>query len=306
MFFRNVTFMRFPSNPAYIDAVHDALQEGLRECALKPVGPLELSSRGFVAPYGQDDDRLVVRIGDCEWFTIGGEDKILPGSAVNAAVAKKLAAIEAKEGRKPGGRTRKRVRDEVITDLLPNALVKPVRINAYLDNPRGLLVVDTASRRVAETVASEVRRALGSFPALPLNAEVSPRSVLTSWLAGEPLPYRVSLADTATLKDPVDHGPIVRFQNHDLAGAEIEQHLSAGKQATRLGLYHECGLSFTVDEDLVLRKVHYHDELVDALEAQDRDDLQAELDARFVLMSGAVAQVFDTLEDALKLSKARV
>jgi len=55
-----------------------------------------------------------------------------------------------------------------------------------------------------------------------------------------------------------------------------------------------------------LRKVHYHDELVDALEAQDRDDLQAELDARFVLMSGAVAQVFDTLEDALKLSKARV
>mgnify|MGYP006196174399 CR=1 FL=1 len=57
-------------------------------------------------------------------------------------------------------------------DLLPRALVKPYRLDGYLDLRRGLLVVDTASRKAAEGFVSNLRHTLGSFPALPLNAEV--------------------------------------------------------------------------------------------------------------------------------------
>jgi recombination associated protein RdgC len=57
-------------------------------------------------------------------------------------------------------------------------------------------------------------------------------------------------------------------------------------------------------EDLVIRKLKFLDGAVDQLESTERDDLHAELDARFALFSGEVRRLFLTLEPALKLSKA--
>ncbi|MHB8913305.1 MAG: recombination-associated protein RdgC, partial [Lysobacter sp.] len=207
MFFRNLTVFRFPTATKL-----DDLDTSLGECTLKPVGPMELSSRGFISPFGRDADQLSHRQGDALWLTVGGEERLLPGSVVNDMLARKLAEIEKKEGRKPGGRTRKRLKDELIVDLLPRAFIKPTRTDALLDLQHGLVVVDSSSRKSAENVVSEIRRALGSFPALPLNAEVAPRSILTGWLAGEPLPDGLTLGDECELRDPMEHGAVVKCQ----------------------------------------------------------------------------------------------
>jgi len=299
MFFRNLTLFRFPTslNLAYLDAQ-------LAECELKPVGALELSSRGFVTPLGQHGDQFCQRQGDALWLAIGGEDKLLPGAVVNDLLQKKLAAIEEKEGRKPGGRTRKRLKDELITELLPRAFVRPVRTDALIDTQTGVIAVDTSSRKSAESVVSEVRRALGSFPALPLNAEVAPRAILTGWIAGDPLPDGLSLGDECELRDPTDTGAVVKIQRMDLSGNEIAKHLEAGKQATRLALTLDDHVSFVLGEDLVVRKFKLLDGAVDQLEASDSDDIVAELGARFALMAGEFKRLFNVLEAAFKLSKA--
>ncbi|MFC5571159.1 recombination-associated protein RdgC [Lysobacter yangpyeongensis] len=297
-FFGNLTLFRFPTTTRL-----DELDSGLDECRLKPVGPLELSSRGFISPFGRDSDVFAARQRDAIWLTVGGEDRLLPGSVVNDMLAKKLEEIEQKEGRKPGGRTRKRIKDELITDLLPRAFVKPSRTDALLDLEHGIVVVDTSSRKSAENVVSEIRRALGSFPALPLNAEVAPRSVLTGWIAGEPLPDGLSLGDECELRDPVDQGAVVKCQRQELQGDEIGKHLEAGKQVTRLALTLDDHVSFVLGEDLVVRKFKLLDGAVDQLESTERDDIRAELDARFALMSGEVKRLFTVLEKALKLSK---
>jgi recombination associated protein RdgC len=299
MFFRNLTLFRFPTTTKL-----DDLDTGLGECQLKPVGPLELSSRGFISPFGRDAEALSHRQGEALWLTVGGEDRLLPGSVVNDLLAKKLAQIEQKEGRKPGGRTRKRIKDELITDLLPRAFIKPSRTDALLDLQHGIVVVDTSSRKSGENVVSEIRRALGSFPALPLNAEVAPRSILTGWLAGEPLPDGFSLGDECELRDPIDQGAVVKCQRMELLGDEINKHLESGKQVTRLALNLDDHVSFVLGEDLVIRKFKLLDGAVDQLESTDRDDIRAELDARFALMSGEVKRLFTVLESALKLSKA--
>ena len=299
MFFRNLTLFRFPSSLDLSD-----LETQLAECALKPVGPLELSSRGFIPPFGQHGDALSHGIHDALWLTVGGEDKLLPGAVVNDLLQKKLAALEEKEGRKPGGRTRKRLKDELITELLPRAFVRPVRSDALIDTTLGVVAVDTSSRKNAESVVSEIRRALGSFPALPLNAEVAPRSILTGWIAGDPLPDGLSLGDECELRDPVDHGAVVKCQHQELQSDEIAKHLEAGKQVTRLALTLDDHLGFVLGEDLVVRKLKFLDGAVDQLESTERDDLRAELDARFALFSAEVRRLFLTLEPVLKLSKA--
>jgi recombination associated protein RdgC len=299
MFFRNLTLFRFPTTTKF-----DDLESGLGECQLKPVGPLELSSRGFISPFGRDADAMSHSQGDATWLAVGGEDKILPGSVVNDMLNKKLAEIEAKEGRRPGGKTRKRIKDELITDLLPRAFVKPSRTDALIDLGHGVVAVDTSSRKSGENVVSEIRRALGSFPALPLNAEVAPRSVLTGWVAGEPLPEGLSLGDECELRDPIDQGAVVKVQRMELQSDEITKHLESGKQVTRLALNLDDHVSFVLGEDLIVRKFKLLDGAVDELESTERDDLRAELDARFVLMAGEFRRLFTVLEGALKLSKA--
>ncbi|QWP77412.1 recombination-associated protein RdgC [Lysobacter sp. K5869] len=300
MFFRNLTFFRFPTT-------HDLaeLDKGLEECRLKPVGPLELSSRGFISPFGRGDEDAVIsnRIGSAIWLTVGGEDRLLPGAVINDMLAKKLAEIEQKEGRKPGGRTRKRLKDELITDLMPRAFIKPSRTDAIIDLEHGLVIVDTSSRKTAENVISEIRRAIGSFPALPLNAEVAPRSILTGWVAGEPLPDGIMLGDECELRDPVDQGAVVKCQRQELESDEIAKHLETGKQVTRLALSLDDHVSFVIGEDLIVRKFKLLDGAVDQLEHSDGDGLRAELDARFALMSAEVKRLFVVLEKALKLSK---
>ncbi|RMH87917.1 recombination-associated protein RdgC [Lysobacter pythonis] len=302
MFFRNLTLFRFPT------ALNlDALESHLPEAALKPVGPMELSSRGFVSPFGRHEGEevaLMHRIEDAIWLTVGGEDRLLPGAVVNDLLQKKIAEFEEKNARRPGGKMRRQMKDDLVTELLPRAFVRPSRTDALIDLSDGVLVVDSASRKTAEAVVSQIREALGSFPALPVNAEIAPRAVMTGWIAGDALPEGLSLGDECELRDPADTGAVVKIQRMELAGEEIETHLQAGKQVTRLALNLDDHIGFVLGEDLVIRKFKLLDGAVDQLENTDNDDLRAELDARFVLMAGEFKRLFAVLAPALKISKA--
>ncbi len=300
MFFRNLSLFRF--NPS-LKKSFDSIDDALAECALKPVGPLEQMSRGFVSPFGRDQPALSHRVGSALWLTLGGEDRLLPSAVINEEVQRKLAQVEQREGRKLGGRARKRLKEDVVHELLPRAFVRPSRLNASIDLALGVVAVDTSSRKAAEGFLTELRHALGSFPALPLNAELSPRAVLTGWIAGEPLPAGFALGDECELKDPVDGGAIVKCQRQELLGDEIRKHLESGKQVSRLALVFDDHVSFVLGEDLVLRKLKFLDGAVDQLENTERDSLNAELDARYALMSAELARLFTALEKALKLSR---
>ncbi|WP_242111923.1 recombination-associated protein RdgC [Luteimonas aquatica] len=299
MFFRNLTLFRFP-----VSLDLSELDTRLAEVPLKPVGPLELTSRGFISPFGRDAEALSHRVDSAIWLSVGSEDKLLPSAVVNDLLSKKLAELEEKEGRKLGGRARKRLKEDLVHELLPRAFVRPSRTDAMLDLEHGLCIVDTSSRKNGEAVVSDIRHALGSFPALPLNAEIAPRSVLTGWIAGDALPAGLSLGEECELKDPAEHGAVVKCQHQELQSDEIAKHLEAGKLVTRLALTLDDHVSFVLGEDLVIRKLKFLDGAVDQLEGGEREDIRAELDARFVLMAAELKRLFEVLEPALKLSKA--
>lgn len=319
MFFRNLTLFVYP--PALgqqfatrEDVGSDSFEllaplasEYLAACAARPVGPAELMSRGFLSPTGSDDPGSFAwhfpRI-DATWIVLGGEDRVLPAAAVNRELAKRIDAIEAREGRRLGGRARKRLKEDVVAELLPRALVKPYRLNAYLDLELGVVVVDTSSRRAAENLVSELRHAIGSFPALPANAETSVRAVLTGWLSGEPMPEGLRLGEGCVLKDPIDGGAVARLANQELQVEEVQYHLRAGKQCVRLELVLDDHVAFELGEDLAIRKLRFLDAALAPLEGQEHDGLQDELDARFTLMVLQLRHLFGVLGPALKLSQA--
>ena len=93
MFFRNLTLFRFPESSA---KSLKKLESELDEKRLRACGPIELSTRGFVSPYGRDADELVHRIGPYALLTVGSEDKLLPSSVIAEALSVKIAEISEK------------------------------------------------------------------------------------------------------------------------------------------------------------------------------------------------------------------
>jgi len=299
MFFRNLIMFRF--SPA---TDLDEVETLLPLVQLKPVGPLEMSSRGFISPFGREEkEALSHRIGGWLWLTVGSEDRMLPAAVINNKLAEKIEQIEVQEGRKPGSRERKRLKDDLLHELLPQAFVKTGRTDVFLDSERGVAFVDTSSRRTGEYVMSDIRALLGSFPAMPLNAEVAPRSVLTGWIAGEALPPGLSLGEECEMKDPAEGGAVVRCQHQELRCDEIDRHLDAGKQVTKLALVLQDNLSFVLADDLTVRKLKFLDGALDQLDHADADGRRTELDARFALQKGELGLLFDALAAAFRVSK---
>lgn len=303
MFFRNLTLFRFPAssieNPEDLDAL-------LAEHTLKPVGPLELASRGFVSPLGQGEDALTHQVADAVLLTLATEQRLLPGSVVNATLSKKLEHIRESEGRNPGGRERKRIKDEVIAELLPRAFARPSRCSGYLDLGLGWCVIDTSSRKNAETFVTAIREAMGSFPAVPASTETSPRSLMTAWIDGEPLPPGFVLGDECELRDPVDSGAVLKCKNQELQAEEIREHLKCGKQGFRVALVFEERISFVLGEDLVIRKLKFLDAATAPLEDTQRDTQRDEVDAVFALMTGELRVLLQRLDAVLGFATAEV
>lgn len=169
MLFRNLSLFRF--SPA-VAADLSRLDEALAEHRLRPCGPLEMFTRGFVQPDGgADHGSMTLAIRYCVLMAIGGQDKLLPSAVINGELQRKVQKIAQEEGRNVGGRERRRIKEDLLTELLPRAFVRGSRLSAYVDKKNGWLVLDTSSRKAAENAITQIREALGSFPAVPLAPE---------------------------------------------------------------------------------------------------------------------------------------
>lgn len=294
MFFRNLTCFRFPAG---IERRFQDFGADLDLHALQPCGGLESESRGWVSPYGRDERMLAVELMGFTLVALGSNTKILPMSVVQVEVAKRAKEIEQLRGTPVGNRERRKLKDEALNTLLPNALVRPGRIGAYLDMVNGWVVVDASSRRSAESVVSAIRQTIGSFPAVGIEPEESPRALFTEWVHdARSMPEGFTLGDECVLKDPADGGAQVRCVRQDLSADEICEHLTSGKQCVALALTYQDRMRFVLDETLAVRKFKLLDIAVESLEQGDRDSAKAELDARFILMTGEVTRLLAALE----------
>ncbi len=167
----------------------------------------------------------------------------------------------------------------------------------------GWLAIDSASRKIAEETVTQLRQALGTFPAVPMAAENGPRGLMTDWLIRGKLPAGLALADECELRDPVESGAVVRCRRQDLETDEVREHLKSGKQVFQLGLTFEDRLSLVLGEELTVRKLKFLDIVQDELEETSAESAVAELDARFALMTMELEKLFEKLENWFGLSR---
>ena len=85
-----------------------------------------------------------------------------------------------------------------------------------------------ASTPRAEDLVNLLREGLGGFNVCPLDTATAPASVLTSWVSGQP-PADFMRMDECQLRDPTEGGGVVRCNQVDLGGTEVEAYLTAGR-----------------------------------------------------------------------------
>lgn len=282
MWFRNLQLFRLDT-PFELDQT--TLAGHLQERRFRACGPLEQVSFGWTAPAGQRADHLVHGVNGCLLVAARRDEKLLPASFVSELVAERVAELEDRWGRQLGHRERRRIRDELLHELLPRALCRTQRTFACLVPRARWLVVDASSRRRAEEVCELLRSTLSSLPLSPAETTEAPSAVMTRWLRHGELPPGLQLEDECELRSATAEGNVVRCRRQDLAAAEVGSHLAAGKEAVQLALTWQDRVSFVLDQHLAVRRVRFLDIVREqAAEVKTADDLER-FDADMAVMT---------------------
>jgi len=291
MLFKNAHVYRITSEPPTAKRLEKALDNE----RFTPCTGLRPSSFGWISPLG-DDGALTHEVAGSILLCARREDKVVPPSALNEALAEKVRKLESLDGQPVRQRDRMRLKDDALAELLPRALARSKQVQGYITPKDNLLVIDTSSTPEAEIFINSLRAALGSFAVVPPEVKGKPTDVFTHWLNTRRLPKDLRLGDACDLLDP-EEGSTVTCRKQDLESREVRTHLEAGKICTRVGLRWHDDLKLTVDRELVLRQLKM--ESGDGDEENADDDPVARLDAAFADMTLTLAGFLQALLSAL-------
>lgn len=266
-----------------------------RACATQ-----EMATYGFIPPFGKGENAPLVHCSS-GYLLIAArkEERILPSSVIRDALKEKVDAIESEQLRKVYKKERDQLKDDLIQELLPRAFSRKRVTYAAIMPREGLILIDTTSAKQAEDLLSTLRECLGSLPVRPVTVKIAPTATFTDWLKQQQAAPDFHVLDQALLRDTHDDGGSITAKHQDLTGDEIQVHLSAGKQVTKLAVGWQDKLSFVIDDGLAVSGLRFDGLLQDQAEQDGGDDALAQQDASFVLMMLTFKDFLPALLEAL-------
>ena len=300
MWFRNIHYYRFEEP---FKMTGQQLHEALESRKARSCGQMELACEGWAKPLGLDGQMLVHESDGMLMVSLRREDKVLPASLVRERVEEKAFEIEQEAGRPVGRKERADIRDQLMNELLPRALVKASHTYAYIhvnksDPKNSWLIVNAASPKKSEELIMLLRKTLGTLNVVLPQTNISPESAMTQWLlSDENLPDGFDVEDEVEMRAAGEFTSIIRCKHVDLAADEIRAHLASGKRVHRMAMNWQDKLSFVLHDDLSIRRIRYSDELLEQADAGG-DEL-AQFDADFAIMSAELSGFIPALLAAL-------
>ncbi|EKT4485168.1 recombination-associated protein RdgC [Pseudomonas putida] len=297
MWFKNLLTYRLTQEVPFEP---EALEAALASKPARPCASQELTTYGFVAPFGKGEDAPLVHVsGEFLLIAARKEERILPGSVVNDAVKEKVEEIETEQMRKVYKKERDQIKDEIIQAFLPRAFIRRSMIFAAIAPRLGVILVNSASAKRAEDLLSTLREVMGSLPVRPATVKVAPTATMTDWVKTQQTAEGFYVLDECELRDTAEDGGIVRCKRQDLTAEEIQLHLSTGKVVTQLALAWQDKLSFILDDKMVIKRLKFEELLQEQAEQDGGDEAAQQFDASFLLMMMTFTEFLPALFEAL-------
>lgn len=242
----------------------DLVAQHLEERRFTEMTSLEMTHHGF-APIEETGELLTVFPGGFA-FGFRIDAKLLPSSVVSTEVKARVERIEQEQGYKPGKKQRREIREQVIDDLLPKALVKTTNLTIFYDTEHQILVVPTTSMTTADTVTGAMIHAIGSIKTSTIHVSDAKHGLTTrlrSYIAGQDHDAfgEFKPDDKVVLKG--EAGSVsVTASDLDTVSEGIVEALGAGLTVDAIRLYHgrdddAVGLSFVLGQDFRIRSIDF-------------------------------------------------
>ncbi len=305
MWFKNLKIYQFSQT---FSITEEQLETHLNEKTFQHCGSTQASSSGWVSPLTSlpenNSNLLTHTIAKTTMVCLRNEERLLPSSVINDALSEQLDAIQAESGRRPVGKYKQSIKDEVILTLLPKAFTRSKRTYAYIDQQAQFIIVDASSNNKAEELIELLRESIGSLPVVPLKTKALPSQLMTNWLKGKNLKDDFIIKDECELKESDDDGAILRCKRQDLSSDEIQMHLDNGKEVTKLALNWNDAIECILEDDLAIKRLKFSDELLEQADNDGAEDPIAHFDADFNLMTGELSRFIPRLIEILDGNQA--
>ncbi len=290
--FKNVIVYRIA--PAW-SATLEQVEESLARAAFVECSATQEKSVGWVPPRGEAHGAFAESV-DGQWILkLMIEAKAVPGSVLNRRVKERLAQIEAAEGRKPGKKETREIKEDAKLALLPMAFSKQASVAVWIDPAARLLVIDAASQAKADEAVTCLVKSIEGMAVTQLQTTSSAAAAMSAWLtSGEP-PVGFSVDRECELKASDESQAAVKYSKHPLDIDEVRQHIAAGKLPTRLAMTWDDRVSFLLTESLQLKKLAFLDGVFDGAAARDDDGFDADVAMATGEMSPLIAQLLEAL-----------
>ena len=279
-----------------------ALSDALRGAVFRPCGPTERRTSGWVPPRGVEHGPLLESVAGQWLMTLMSESRQLPASAVRAELDLRLDAVEAQIGRRPRGKAKREMKEQVEHELLPRAFTRKSAVTVWIDPRSRMLVLGTPSAKGADLVVAELLTVFEDrLPLAPLHTAQSPAGAMAAWLGARQAPAGFTIDLECELHQGDDSRATVKYTRHTLDTDEVALHLQQGKMPAYLAMTWADRVSFVLTDDLKIKRVKFLDvESVPGTGTGTATDGQDDaFDANAALATGELSQLMGDLLDAL-------
>lgn len=259
--------------------------------------PMQEESVGWVEPRGEAHAPMMESIGG-QWIAkLMVERKKVPASAVKNELERRCKEIEESQGRAPGRKEKKQLKEDIYLEMLPRAFSKRSSVMLWVDVDNRLLIVGTASYSAADLVVTQLIELMAAanhvLTLAPLRTQVSPTAAMSEWLVTFEAPANFSIDRDLELKSPDDERSVVRYARHPLDIEEVVAHIRGGKVPTQLAMTWDGRISFVLSDNFTLKKIELLDDIF-----VDTDDTSG-FDGDVAIATGELAKLLPDLIEAL-------
>jgi recombination associated protein RdgC len=287
--FKNATVFRIAAswNPNA-----NAIEAGLQNAKFVPCGPTDLRSSGWSEPRGIDHGPLLENVSGQWILRMMTEKKDLPGSVVQQAVEEQCKLIEENEGRKPGKKEKRDIKQSVILSLLPKAFAKRSSVNIWIDQRARLLYIDSTSNGVTDAVITALVKGIEDFAVSLINTTMSPGGAMATWLVEREINEQFDFGRECELQASDESKACVKYARHNLDIVEIGEHIKMGKIPKTLSITWNDKVNFVLNHAMQLKKIKL---LEDGTGEQGTNEHEDGFDGDVAIITGELSQVVPDL-----------
>ncbi len=285
MWFKNLCILKIKDG---FNLSPEELHENLSEHAARTCGVLETSSFGWAPPLGDNHNMLVHAAMGYNMICARKESKLLPSTVIRQYLDERVREIQQTQGRKVGSREKAKLREEVTYELLPRAFHKTQTLYAYIDTRNQFIIIDTANIKKADTFLELLRLSLGSFNITWPEVTTSPNHAMSQWLLNKQAPTGFTIEDMCELVNRKGDGSTIKCVKQDMTADEIQEHINAGKQVTQLALTWEDRISFTLCDNMIIKRLRFLDLIMSEAHDAQAETAEQRFDVDFAIMTSAI------------------